>query len=217
MSYCTAFNPHCTRCPRLKRHLSTTAKQFPHYHCKPVPAFGDPNACLLIVGLAPGLHGANASGRVFTGDASGDLLFETLFALGFSNQCNAHKLDDALILSNCRITNAVKCLPPENKPNSQEINNCKKYLMAEINTLSEGAVIFALGKIAHDAILGALALTKKHHPFTHGAVHKLMVPTGKQYQLVDSYHCSRYNLTTKRLSPDMFKAAMDTARRLLPV
>lgn len=217
MSHGATFNPNCSRCPRLKCHLKATAETFPHYHCKPVPAFGDASGHLLIVGLAPGLHGANATGQAFTGDASGDLLFETLFEQGLCNQPHAHSLDDTLQLNNCRITNAVKCLPPANKPKSTEINNCSAYLQTEIASLPEQGVIFALGKIAHDAVLGALGLTKKHYLFKHGAVHTLTTPSGTQYKLLDSYHCSRYNLNTKRLTPSMFKAALHTAKQLLPV
>ena len=211
------FNPDCTRCPRLKRHLKTTAKQYPSYHCKPVPAFGDPKATLLIVGLAPGLHGANATGQAFTGDASGDLLFQTLHELGLSNQAQAHTLDNKLRLNNCRISNAVKCYPPENKPNGAEIKNCSPYLKTEIANMPHQAVILALGKIAHDSVLGALGLIKKHYRFEHNAVHAVEAEPDKQYQLVDSYHCSRYNLTTKRLTPQMFKAAVLTASKLMPV
>ena len=222
-----AFNPNCTRCPRLKRHLKATAKQYPSYHCKPVPAFGDKKATLLIVGLAPGLHGANATGQAFTGDASGDLLFQTLYELGLSNQAQARTLNNKLRLKNCRITNAVKCYPPENKPIGAEIKNCSPYLKTEIANMPNQAVILALGKIAHDSVLGALGLVKKHYRFGHNAVHSLNCALDcasatkgdakpqKQYQLVDSYHCSRYNLTTKRLTPDMFKAAVLTASELM--
>ena len=211
------FNPNCSLCPRLKRHLKATAKQYPSYHCKPVPAFGDKKATLLIVGLAPGLHGANATGQAFTGDASGDLLFKTLYELGLSNQAQAHTLNNKLRLNNCRISNAVKCYPPENKPIGAEIKNCSPYLKTEIANMPDQAVILALGKIAHDSVLGALGLVKKHYRFEHNAVHTVEAEPHKQYKLVDSYHCSRYNLTTKRLTPRMFKAAVLTASKLMPV
>ena len=210
------FNADCSRCPRIKGHLKATQKSYPEYHCKPVPAFGDSNPELLIVGLAPGLHGANATGQPFTGDASGDLLFESLFEIGLCNKAQSRELDKKLKLNKCLITNAVKCYPPENKPTGKEVNTCSPYLNYDIQQLPEEGVILALGKIAHEAVLKALGLVIKHYAFAHNAVHHLEDSRGKAYHLVDSYHCSRYNLTTRRLTPAMFKKAIHSAKKLMP-
>ena len=171
---------------------------------------------MLIVGLAPGLHGANATGQPFTGDSSGDLLFESLYEIGLSNKPQSRQVDKKLKLHNCQITNAVKCYPPDNKPTGKEINTCSPYLAYEIDQLPAEGIILALGKIAHDAVLTALGLVKKHYTFAHNATHRLEASSGETYHLVDSYHCSRYNLTTKRLTPAMFKKAVNTARGLMP-
>ena len=154
----------------------------------------------MIVGLAPGMHGANASGRPFTGDFAGILLYRTLFDFGFSNLPESLARDDALELRGCRITNAVKCLPPQNKPLLEEVRNCNRYLQAELAGLPQPAVVMALGKLAHDAVLRALELRLSAYPFGHARLHAL--PGG--LQLVDSYHCSRYNTQTRRLTPEMF-------------
>jgi len=180
--------------------LDGVRERYPEYHGLPVPAFGDENPDLLIVGLAPGMHGANATGRLFTGDHAGILLYETLYKTGFSNKPESVSLNDGLILQGCRITNAVKCLPPENKPVTDEIKNCNAYLLNELNALKKGASILALGTIAHHAIIRALGLKLKDFKFGHGAEHSL--PYGKW--LIDSYHCSRYNTQTRRLTEDMF-------------
>lgn len=182
----------------------------PRYYNAPVPPFGDPAARLLVVGLAPGAHGANATGRPFTGDYAGLLLYRTLFALDLATQPESKAADDALRLSNCRITNAVKCLPPANKPTTDESDRCNGYLAAEIASLPPRAVILALGVIAHRAILKALGLKLSTCPFAHGAVHTL---PGAQ-RLVDSYHCSRYNTQTRRLTEPMFMAVLENARAL---
>lgn len=206
------FDPDCTRCPRLAHYLGEVRDVYPQYHARPVPPFGDPQARLLIVGLAPGLHGANASGRPFTGDHAGILLYRTLFDKGLANQRQAIAIDDGLQLRDCRITNAVKCLPPANKPTPEEITTCNGYLASELATSSAVRVILALGRIAHDAVLKALALKGRDFQFAHGAQHDLM--TGRW--LVDSYHCSRYNTQTRRLTDEMFTAVFDTALALLP-
>jgi len=202
---------HCQQCPRLAAHLAQIRSQYPSYHARPVAPFGVEQPRLLIVGLAPGMHGANASGRPFTGDYAGILLYQTLYDYGFSNQPRATHRDDGLTLIDCRITNAVKCLPPENKPLGAEISNCNAYLTSEIKALNQNAVILALGTIAHQAVLRAVAVKLNAHPFQHAAVHQL--PSG--LRLLDSYHCSRYNTQTRRLTAEMFQAVFATAQTLL--
>ncbi len=205
------FDANCSRCQRLSSFLEQVAGQYPHYHAAPVAPFGDPAARLLIVGLAPGMHGANATGRPFTGDHAGILLYETLHANGFSNQAEATAADDGLQLYDCRITNAVKCLPPQNKPVGAEINTCNRFLSQELAELPPSAVIVALGAIAHQAVLKGLQLRQQAFRFAHGAEHAL--PDGRR--LLDSYHCSRYNTQTRRLTPKMFNQVFRRARRLL--
>ena len=194
------FNPDCKACPRLSRFLHETKKKYPGYYAKPVPAFGDTNPKLLIVGLAPGMHGANASGRPFTGDYAGVLLYEMLFRYGFSNKPVSESINDGLKPSQCRITNAVKCLPPENKPTGEEINNCNRYLSEELKILNKQAIILCLGRISHRAVIKAFSLKQSVYPFQHGMQHKLE----NGYSVIDSYHCSRYNTQTKRLTKIMF-------------
>ena len=205
------FDFDCRRCPRLARFLDQVKSDYPDYHAAPVAPFGDPDARLLVVGLAPGMHGANATGRPFTGDHAGVLLYETLHKNGFSNQAEAISPDDGLTLFDCRITNAVKCLPPQNKPVGSEINTCNALLSEELAGLPESSVILALGSIAHQAVLKALQLRQKDYPFAHAAEHKL----SDSLRLLDSYHCSRYNTQTKRLTPAMFNKVFRRARRLL--
>lgn len=201
----------CTQCPRLAVFLQAVKAQNPSYFCKPVPPFGDPDARLLIVGLAPGMHGANASGRPFTGDYAGILLYATLHKFGFSNAPESTAVDDGLQLRNCRITNAVKCLPPDNKPTTEEIRTCNSHLQAELQALTEPTVILALGGIAHNAVLRALGLKAAYAKFAHNAVYEL--PGG--HRLLDSYHCSRYNTNTGRLTQAMFEDVFVTACNLL--
>ena len=205
-----SFDPHCRACPRLVAWLDQVRQQHPDYHAAPVAPFGDPNPRLLIVGLAPGMHGANRTGRPFTGDYAGILLYRTLHALGASNQPQAEHADDGLRLFGVRITNAVKCLPPQNKPQGTEIRRCNPFLAAEIAALPKQATILALGRIAHDAVLRAHGLKLCDYPFAHAAEHWL--PGGRR--LVDSYHCSRYNTQTGRLTPAMFHDVL--ARALGP-
>lgn len=202
------FDPDCRRCPRLAEFLEDVRSQHPSYHAAPVPAFGDPEARCLIVGLAPGMHGANATGRPFTGDYAGILLYETLHALGFANQAEATHRDDGLSLKGIRITNAVKCLPPQNKPLPAEIRECNAYLKAELDVLPEPAVILALGSIAHQAVIRALGLKQADYRFAHGAEHEL----SEARLLIDSYHCSRYNTQTRRLTPEMFHSVLARVR-----
>jgi uracil-DNA glycosylase family 4 len=205
------FNPDCRDCPRLADFLDQTALKYPHYHARPVAPFGDLHAQLLIVGLAPGMHGANASGRPFTGDYAGILLYQTLFDYGFSNRPDSVSREDDLQLSGCRITNAVKCLPPKNRPQLDEIKHCNRYLQAELDRLQRPAVALALGKIAHDAVLRALQLRLSAYPFGHEHVHHLP----GNLCLVDSYHCSRYNTQTRRLTPQMFANVFSRVRRIM--
>lgn len=195
------FSVDCRRCERLAQHLDGVRAEFPGYHARPVAPFGAFRPRLLVVGLAPGMHGANRSGRPFTGDYAGILLYETLHRFGFSNQAQALSVDDGLQLADCRITNAVKCLPPGNKPKPDEVKRCNTYLRLELGELPDKAAILALGGIAHQAVLRALDLRLKDYPFGHGARHSL--PQG--YVLYDSYHCSRYNTQTKRLTAEMFR------------
>lgn len=197
--------PDCQQCQRLAGFLQSVRTQYPDYHARPVSAFGDRCAQLLIVGLAPGMHGANRTGRPFTGDHAGILLYQTLHKFGFSTQPESIAADDDLQLIGCRITNSVKCLPPENKPTPQEIKQCNHYLAAELQLFAEhgGVAVLALGTVAHQAVLMGLQLKMKAFPFAHGAVHHL--PAGAGLRLYDSYHCSRYNTQTKRLTTAMFE------------
>ena len=204
-----AFDPSCTDCPRLAKQLVRVRRQHPEYFAQPVPPFGARQPRLLIVGLAPGMHGANRTGRPFTGDHAGILLYETLYRLGFANQAVSVSAGDRLRLRHCRITNAVKCLPPQNKPTTDEIRTCNRYLAAELAGLKPGSVILALGRIAHEAVLMAMGLRRSALPFAHAASHELP----RELRLIDSYHCSRYNTQTRRLTPAMFEKVVRQARR----
>ncbi len=209
------FSPNCTLCPRLSQHLSTVRAEFPRYHGRPVAPFGDDAPELLIVGLAPGMHGANRTGRPFTGDYAGVLLYDTLHRYGFGSQAVAAAADDGLVLRGCRITNAVKCLPPENKPLPAEVRTCNGYLRTELLHLPPAAAVLALGTVAHQAILRALDQRLADCKFAHGATHAL----DRGMRLFDSYHCSRYNTQTRRLTPEMFRQVFEgiqsyLARRL---
>lgn len=199
------YDPACRRCARLAAFLDEVHLAYPAYRCLPVPPFGDPRARLVIVGLAPGLHGANATGRPFTGDFAGILLYETLHAYGYASSPVSRTLDDPLTLTDCRINNSVKCLPPGNKPLPAEVRNCNDYLVADLAALPPGAALLALGRIAHDAALAALGLRRNGYAFAHGARHAL----ANGVALFDSYHCSRYNTNTGRLTPAMFRAVFD--------
>ncbi len=204
------FDVDCRRCERLSDFLEEVAQQYPDYHARPVPPFGDANARLLIVGLAPGMHGANRTGRPFTGDHAGILLYQTLYDFGFASRPVSESAADGLELLQCRISNAVKCLPPQNKPVTAEIRNCNPFLQAELASLPAPGVILALGKIAHDAVLRAFAVPLSHYRFAHAAEHRLGGHT-----LLDSYHCSRYNTNTGRLTADMFRDVFRRSRELL--
>jgi len=203
----TTFDINCTLCPRLCQFLSEVRQQFPDYHALPVEPFGAKNPELLIVGLAPGLHGANASGRPFTGDYAGILLYETLYEFGFSTAPISESRDDGLVLKRCRITNAVKCLPPQNKPTGGEITTCNRYLQAELEGLRPNSGMIVLGRIAHNAVIRALGLKQKDHTFAHAQVHR---PANRPW-FIDSYHCSRYNTQTGRLTKTMFRKVFELA------
>lgn len=204
------FDPHCRRCARLAAFLDSVRRDHPAYHCQPVPPFGDDDPRILIVGLAPGLHGANRTGRPFTGDFAGILLYETLYQAGLASASASRSSDDGLVLNQVRITNAVKCLPPANKPESAEVNLCNDYLRAELAAHSSVRVVVGLGLIAHNAVLKALGLRRTKHRFAHAAEHVL--PSGQV--LLDSYHCSRYNTQTRRLTRSMFESVIGRARDL---
>ncbi len=205
------FDPDCRQCPRLAAFLDEVRGRHPAYHCRPVAPFGSARHRLLVVGLAPGLHGANRTGRPFTGDHAGILLYRTLHAQGFASRTESVAAGDGLRLLDCRITNAVKCLPPANKPLPAEVRRCNAFLAGELAVLPARAVIVALGTIAHTAVLRALGLRPAAARFAHGAEHAL--PDG--LVLLDSYHCSRYNTQTRRLTGPMFARVFARARHLL--
>lgn len=205
------FDADCTLCPRLVRYIAEGRKEYPHYYSRPVPPFGDPQARLIIVGLAPGFHGANATGRPFTGDYAGLMLYRTLYRFGFASRPESLSNDDGLQLIRCRISNPVKCVPPQNKPTPQEISTCNRYLAAELKTLPPRSVLLALGSIGHAALLKTLGLKLANYRFAHAAEHPL--PGG--HTLLDSYHCSRYNTQTRRLTEDMFADVFRRAAVLL--
>lgn len=201
----------CRLCPRLAGFLDQVKAANPGYHARPVAPFGDERARLVIVGLAPGMHGANRTGRPFTGDHAGILLYRTLHRFGFASGPESLSADDGLRLLQCRITNAVKCLPPQNKPDTAEVRRCNAFLVAELEGLPAGAALLALGNVAHQAILWARGLKAKDHPFGHARHYTL--PGG--LELYDSYHCSRYNTQTRRLTEEMFEAVFAAIRHRL--
>lgn len=205
------FDPDCRHCPRLAGYLDEARRHYPGYHAAPVPDFGDPDARLLVVGLAPGFHGANASGRPFTGDYAGLLLYRTLHAFGFASRAESRGAGDGLRLMDCRITNAVRCVPPQNKPTGAEVNNCNGYLAHDLQRLAPGGVVLALGRVAHSAVVKAEGARQKDYPFHHGNYRTL--PSGRV--LLDTYHCSRYNTQTGRLTEAMFQQVFMIALQLL--
>jgi uracil-DNA glycosylase family 4 len=192
---------NCPLCPRLAGFREAARASEPSWFNAPVPSFGDPDARLLIVGLAPGMQGANRTGRPFTGDFAGDLLYATLLEYGFASGVYQARPDDGLTLVDCRISNAVRCVPPQNKPQPSEINACRQFLIATIATMPKLRAIVALGRVAHDSMLKVLDLRAVAAPFAHGAMH----PAGA-LTLYDSYHCSRYNTNTRVLTPEMFRS-----------
>jgi uracil-DNA glycosylase len=197
----------CPFCPRLVAFRKTNRAQKPEWFNAPVPSFGDPNARLAIVGLAPGLQGANRTGRPFTGDYAGDLLYATLLAYGFAAGVYQARPDDGMKLVDCRIVNAVHCVPPQNKPLPAEIANCRPFLLAAIDSMPKLKAIVVLGRIAHETTLKALGVRAAAAPFAHGAIHRT-----DKFTLYDSYHCSRYNTNTGVLTPEMFRSVFARVR-----
>jgi uracil-DNA glycosylase family 4 len=201
----------CRLCPRLVKFRHANATAFPGWHNAPVPSFGPCGAQLLIVGLAPGLRGANRTGRPFTGDFAGELLYPTIKAFGFGTGPFDARPDDGFRMTGARVTNAVRCVPPRNKPTTSEIKACNRFLKLEIEAMPELRAVLALGLVAHKAILRSLGLVAARYPFAHGAMHAL--PTG--LLLANSYHCSRYNTNTGRLTEEMFRAVFAALRKRL--
>jgi uracil-DNA glycosylase family 4 len=198
---------NCPLCPRLAGFRQAARTREPGWFNSPVPSFGDPDAALLIVGLAPGLQGANRTGRPFTGDYAGDLLYATLLEYGFAEGVYQARPDDGLTLVDCRISNAVRCVPPQNKPQPSEINTCRQFLIATLETMPRLRAIVALGRVAHESAVKALGLRATAAPFSHGAVHR-----AGAISLYDSYHCSRYNTNTRVLTPEMFRGVFARVR-----
>jgi uracil-DNA glycosylase len=205
-----AYDPHCTRCPRLADFLEHTRQRHPGYWARPVPSFGAARPRIVIVGLAPGLHGANRTGRPFTGDHAGLLLYQTLYAAGLASRPQSRSAGDGLRLINVRIVNSVKCVPPQNKPLPAEVRCCNGYLKAELDQLHTVRVYLALGRVGHDALLMALGVPRAACPFGHGREHALDATRW----LIDSYHCSRYNTATRRLTAAMFQEVVARACEL---
>jgi uracil-DNA glycosylase family 4 len=203
----TEPNRNCPLCPRLADFREAARTREPGWFNSPVPSFGDPAGRLLIVGLAPGLQGANRTGRPFTGDFAGDLLYATLLEYGFAKGAYKARPDDGLTLVDCRIGNAVRCVPPQNKPLPAEINTCRPFLSATIETMKNLRVIVALGRVAHESTVKALKLRSAAAPFAHGAIHQ-----ADKLKLYDSYHCSRYNTNTGVLTPQMFRSVFAKLR-----
>jgi len=203
--------PDCPLCPRLVAFRADNRRRYPGYHNAPVASFGPRDARLLILGLAPGLQGANQTGRPFTGDYAGDLLYATLLQEGFATGRYDRRPDDGLRLLDCRIANAVRCVPPENKPIGAEIAACRPFLQQELEGMPGLKSVLALGRIAHEQLLAARGLKRSAYSFAHGALHRL--PDG--LLLADSYHCSRYNVNTRRLTPEMFQEVVASVKRAL--
>lgn len=200
----------CQICPRLAAFRGEQRETYPDWFNRPVPSFGPEKAAVLVVGLAPGLRGANRTGRPFTGDFAGDLLYATLLATGFATGEYRADPDDGLTLVNCRITNAVRCLPPQNKPVGAEIANCRPYLAGELQGVQGLQVAVALGRIAHDSLLRTLGARLASYPFSHGALHEV-----GRLVVADSYHCSRYNTQTGRLTEAMFRDVFERVKALV--
>ena len=200
----------CPLCPRLVAFREAWRAREPAWHNAPVPSFGPVDARVLIVGLAPGLQGANRTGRPFTGDWAGDLLYATLHEFGFSRGTYDERPDDGLELIDCRITNGVRCVPPENKPTPAEINTCREFLKPTIAEMKNLRAIVALGRIAHETAVTALGVKKSAHAFRHGGAHRIGM-----FTLFSSYHCSRYNTNTGVLTPKMFRAVFAKVRAYL--
>ncbi len=206
----------CPLCPRLARFRDEARRSEPSWFNAPVPTFGDGDPRLLIVGLAPGLKGANRTGRPFTGDYAGDLLYPTLIEYGFATGGYDRRPDDGLRLVDCAITNAVRCVPPQNKPQPAEIATCRGFLEATLATFTRLEAIVLLGRVAHESVLRAYRRPLARHPFKHGARHALEGLDGRPVTLYDSYHCSRYNTNTGVLTTDMFRAVFADVRAAIP-
>lgn len=202
----------CQLCSRLVTFRQENRQRYPEYFNDPVPSFGDPSARLLIVGLAPGLHGANKTGRPFTGDYAGELLYATLLAQGLACGTYAARADDGLTLVDCAITNAVRCVPPGNKPLPAEIAVCRQFLAAQIASMPNLRAILSLGQIAHESVCRALGVARKSHPFAHGAIHRTQT-----LALISSYHCSRYNTNTGVLTAKMFEDSVRRAKEIAQI
>ncbi|HEY4274816.1 MAG TPA: uracil-DNA glycosylase [Rhizomicrobium sp.] len=207
-----APTPDCPLCPRLAAFREDNRKKHPDWFNAPVPCFGPMDARLAIAGLAPGLQGANRTGRPFTGDWAGDLLYATLLKLGLAKGVYDERIDDTLELVDCRIVNSVRCVPPQNKPEPSEIKTCRQFLISELETMPHVTTILALGKIAHDSVLKTLDARIAAHPFKHGAVYEI----GK-FRLISSYHCSRYNTNTGVLTTEMFETVVAKAKKLAAI
>jgi uracil-DNA glycosylase family 4 len=205
----------CPRCPRLVAFRKLWRKNEPDWFNAPVPSFGAGDARLLIVGLAPGLQGANRTGRPFTGDYAGVLLYDTLGRYGFARGTFDARPDDGLTLVDCRITNAVRCVPPENKPTTVEIATCRDFLKPTIAEMPKLRAIVALGKIAHDSVVTAFGAKKSKTPFKHGGKNMFGEPGSPGIALFSSYHCSRYNTNTGVLTPTMFRDVFASVRSYL--
>lgn len=201
----------CNLCPRLFDFRQINIENHKDWFNAPVSSFGTDNPELLIVGLAPGLKGANRTGRPFTGDFAGFLLYQTLIKYGFAKGVYDERIDDGLELVNCKITNAVRCVPPENKPTPFEIKTCQQFLKGTLSVQKKLKVVVTLGKIAHDSLLEALGLKKSLYPFGHECVHNLNIPGFNDIILLSSYHCSKYNTSTKRLTEEMFHKVFEKA------
>jgi uracil-DNA glycosylase family 4 len=199
----------CPLCPRLVAFREANRAKYPDWFNAPVPSFGPLTARLLIAGLAPGLQGANRTGRPFTGDWAGDLLYATLLKCGLAKGVYDERIDDSLELVNCRIANSVRCVPPQNKPEPSEIKTCRQFLISELDVLPNVKVILALGKIAHDSVLKTLDVRIAAHPFKHGVAYEI-----GRFTLISSYHCSRYNTNTGVLTTPMFENVVSKAKAL---
>ena len=202
----------CPLCPRLAAFRAENRKKHPDWFNAPVPCFGPMDSRLAIAGLAPGLQGANRTGRPFTGDWAGDLLYATLLKMKLAKGVYDERIDDTLELVDCRIVNSVRCVPPQNKPEPSEIRTCRQFLISELETMPHVSTILALGKIAHDSVLKTLDARIAAHPFKHGAVYEI----GK-FRLISSYHCSRYNTNTGVLTTEMFETVVGQAKKLAAI
>ncbi|MEK9899869.1 MAG: uracil-DNA glycosylase [Rhodospirillaceae bacterium] len=206
--------PNCPLCPRLVAFREDNQAAYPDFHNGPVPSFGDADARLLVVGLAPGLKGANRTARPFTGDYAGDLLYPTLKKFGLAHGSYDARPDDGVLLDDCRITNAVRCVPPQNKPVGAEVKACRPFLVAELDSMRRLEVILALGGLAHNATLATLGYRQSAFKFGHGAQHEIAV-SERPVLLMNSYHCSRYNTNTGRLTTEMFEDVFTAIRKHL--